>query len=261
MKRFASLLLAFTPLTPAQQPPAPDALLARLYAFTADYRTTLPSLTCDESIVSQRAKKNKIKTEMHIESTLRELRRETSGLDDPFAEEHTFHTVDGKPAVGDFKIPYFVEGGFANMVGFAHPERIPCIDYRVSAGEQPGTVRMEMSARTDAASANCAAVFKGYHAVIVADPESGRILRSERTIGPDQATQREEAFFASVEYGPQQLGDRTFWLPRKLAAHDDKDEGRMFATYSNCHRFGSEVRILPGATEAAPEVKPPSKPQ
>jgi len=153
-------------------------------------------------------------------------------------------------------MPYFVEGGFANMVGFAHPERMPCIDYRVSVGEQPGTVQMEMSARTDAASANCGAVFKGYHAVIVADPESGRILRSERTIDSTQAMQRAEAFFASVEYGPQQLGGRTFWLPRKLSAHDDKDEGRMYVTYSNCHRFGSEVRILPGATEAAPEAKP-----
>jgi hypothetical protein len=256
MKRFASLLLAFAPLVPAQEPPAPEVLLARLYAYTADYRTTLPSLSCDESIVSQRAKKNKIKWEVHIESTLRELRKPVPSLDDPFTEEHTIHTVDGKPANANFKFPYFTQGGFANMVGFAHPERMPCIDYRVAAGEQAGTVRLEMSPRTDPASANCGAVFRGYHGVIVADPETGRILRSERTIDSDQAAQREEAYFASVEYGPQQIGNQTFWLPRKLFTHDNKDEGRMYVTYSNCHRFGSEVRILPGATETAPQAKP-----
>lgn len=250
------MLLVLAPLAAAQQLPTPEELLARLYAYTADYRSSLPSLSCDESIISQRLKKGKVKSEVRIESTLRELRKPALDRDDPFTEEHTFRTVNGKPAKAEVKIPYFVQGGFANMVGFSHPERAPCIDYRVAAGDRPGTVRMDMSARTDATSANCAAIFKGYHGVILTDPETGRILHSERTIDPEESIRQKQPYFGSVEYGPAQLGDRTYWLPQRLFAHDNKDESRMYATYSSCHRFGSEVRILPGVTEAGPEAKP-----
>ena len=256
------MLFVLAPPTPAQQLPAPDELLARLYAYTADYRATLPSLTCDESIVSQRLKHGKVKWEVRVESTLREVRKTIPDHDDPFTEEHTFHTVNGKPPKENFEIPYFVQGGFANMVGFAHPERGPCIDYRVLAGEQAGTVRLEMTPRADAGSANCAAVFKGYHGTILADTETGRILHSERTIAPEAATRQREPYFASVDYGPQELGGRSYWLPQRLFTHDNEDEARMYATYSSCHRFGSEVRILPGVTEAAPDGgSPVPKPQ
>jgi hypothetical protein len=33
------------------------------------------------------------------------------------------------------------------------------------------------------------------------------------------------------------LGEEVFWLPMRLEAIDLHQQGRMIATYSNCHRY------------------------
>jgi hypothetical protein len=47
-----------------------------------------------------------------------------------------------------------------------------------------------------------------------------------------------------MEYGPQRMGDETLWLPVKMNAHDDKDEGRMSITFSNYHRYAASSTIV-----------------
>ncbi|HTX76418.1 MAG TPA: hypothetical protein VMD29_09455 [Terracidiphilus sp.] len=90
----------------------------------------------------------------------------------------------------------------------------------------------------------------GFRRTVVADPETGRILHTERTIAPEVAIDSNGVYFGAIDYAPQKLGDRTFWLPSRFYAHDVEGTGRMFATYSNCRRFTGELKILPEVSPA-----------
>ena len=71
---FVLLLISIFQSAQAQQLPSVETLLPKLYEFGQNYRATLPSLTCDESIVSQTVKNGKVQKEMKVESTLTEAR-------------------------------------------------------------------------------------------------------------------------------------------------------------------------------------------
>src|SRR5450755_1292907 len=60
---YVAILLACSSFAQAQQTLAIDEVLSRLIAYSKDYRTKLPSLECDESIVSQQVKGDKVKWE------------------------------------------------------------------------------------------------------------------------------------------------------------------------------------------------------
>jgi hypothetical protein len=57
-----------------------------------------------------------------------------------------------------------------------------------------------------------------------------------------------EVHFGGIDYAPQKLGDRIFWLPSRFYARDAKDRARMIATYSNCRRYIGELKILPSVS-------------
>ncbi len=89
---------------------------------------------------------------------------------------------------------------------------------------------------------------------MVVDAATGRILHLTRSMSPRDARDRHEIVFASVEYAPQKLGDETFWLPVRFESHDEKNEGRMTATYSNFHRYASTAKVVDSG--AQPQVAP-----
>lgn len=265
MKRFAALVLCFLPIPlsalqarPAPTPGAPslDVLLDRLYAYAAQYRATLPSLSCDESIVSQELEYNgKVKRQVRVTGTMREIR--TGDPDDPFSEQHEFLKVNGKRVKKLFAMPYFIQGGFANLIGFHHRELKDCFDYQVSFLDGGKTAQLEIERKDEPQEAECRArVFAGSRWKVIADAATGHILHSERTISPQASDLHHEAYFASLDYAPQQLGDRIFWLPEKFFAHSPEDDRRMYATYSNCHRYAGEMKILPGFAPVAPAPNP-----
>ena len=266
-----ALFLAASSLQPQQvsQPASPlHALVDRLYAYADQYRATLPSLSCDEGIVSWNVSYDgKIKRQVRIEGTIRELRKTPPDPFDPFSEQHLVTKVNGKPvrarggtlSLEEVNLPYFIQGIFANLIGFHHEELKDCFVYSASAVNdgRAGEVQVEVDRKPEPVAAACRAILAGTHYMVIADADSGRIVHSERTIPPGASEQNDEAYFASIDYAPVQFGDRIFWLPAKSSAHDATDTGRMESVYSNCHRYGSEVRIVP---DAAPVV-PPDVPQ
>ena len=226
-----------------QQAPALDVLLGKIYAYADDYRATLPSISCSESIVSQELVNGKVKREMRVEGVMREIR--TGNPEDAFHEEHQFLRLNGKPVKNTIKMPYFIQGGFANLIGFLSKERRDCFDYKSSLVSEAGTVLLEVRRKSEPPNAECRKIYASTHWTIIANTASGRILHSERMLSPRASEELDEAYFAALDYAPVQFGERTFWLPAKLSAHDAEDTGRMEATYSNCHRYTGEMRILP----------------
>jgi hypothetical protein len=252
---FVLAVFIFPAWAARQELPSTDVLLDRLDAYTKQYQATLPSLSCDEQITSQALnKKGKVTWEMRIQSTLREVRTGDSE-DYPFVEQHEFKSVDERRAKATFRtsqMPYFAEGGFASLVGFKGWEQRECFDYAVSSGDGGHTVRVEMTLKADSAKASCARLPLDFHRIAIADPETGRIFHTERTIAPEEAAMSEGVYFGGIDYAPQKFGEQTFWLPTRFYAHDAENRKRMVATYSNCHRYTGELKILPGGVTQGP---------
>ncbi len=240
---FALLLGMFPALSAAQQPPSVDVLLPRLYAYASEYRAKLPSLSCDESITSQLVVEGKVIKETKIEATLREMRDDART--DPFIENHTFKTVDGRPPKAHIKIPFLVQGGFANALGFSREDAASCFDYRIASEGKGATLRLDMVLKRGSGDPHCNDIPEGFKKTVLVDAESGHITHVERTISAESARHAKEVYFASIDYGSQKLGNDTYWLPVRIYAHDPKGEMRMFAVYSNFHRYTGEMKILP----------------
>jgi hypothetical protein len=256
---FALAVLIFPVVAGCQDLPRLEVLLDRLDAYANHYRATLPSLSCDELITSQALnKKGKVTRQVKVRSTPREVR--TNNSFDPFTEVREFKSVDGRRPRAKFQtsqMPYFAEGGFGGLVGFKQWEQRECFDYLLNSGEGDHTVRLEMTLKLKSTNAACAKLPTGFHRIVIADPETGRVLHSERTIAPQVAVRASRVYFGGIDYAPQRLGDETFWIPSRFIAHDAESTGRMFASYSNCHRYTGELKVLhgyvlPGADQNRP---------
>ena len=105
--RMALLLFTFFAVAafPVQQSVDADHWLQHFFDYSREYRRHLPSLECDESMVLQRVKNGKVKWEVRVETTLREIRDETQS--DEFKDNYSFKTVNGKPPKVHFTVPYF----------------------------------------------------------------------------------------------------------------------------------------------------------
>jgi hypothetical protein len=252
--KFLPLLLAVlgaAACSNAQQLPTVDELLARITAYAQQYRQSVPSFEADESAVSQQVKDGQVKWEVHLEMTLRELRDESDPSE--FDDHYTFRMVDGKPPKKRFKLPYFVNGVFDNAIGFAGRSQDSCYEYRVSPGRDGSTVQLELwQKKQNPQPPLCSDVFEDYRKTVLVDAASGRILHVTRSMSPQAAHDHHEVVFVSVDYALQKLGDATFWLPVRFESHDEKNERRMFATYSSFHRYTSTAKMV--ESDPLPEV-------
>jgi hypothetical protein len=241
---FVVTALIFPAAAGCQNLPSLDVLLGRLDAYAKQYQAALPSLSCDEQITSQALnKKGKVTTEVKAQSTLREVRTENPYA--PFHEERDFKSINGHRPGRTSPMPYFVEGGFASLVGFKRWEQRECFDYVLTSGDSSQTVLLIMTLKRKFTTPSCARLPAGFHRIIIADPETGRIVHTERTIAPEAAAADVGVYFGAIDYQPQKIGEQEFWLPSHFYSHDATGTGRMSATYSNCHRYLGELKILP----------------
>jgi hypothetical protein len=237
-----ALIVCAASLRAQEVKPGVKDLLDKLYAYSQEYRMRLPSLECDELITSQLVIKGKVRKEVKIEGLLRNVR--VPDEKEPFTETHVFKRVDDEtlPPVFKFRIPYFVKGGFANAVGFAAPEKRDCYDYTVTSLDL-SRVKLEMVVRRGDQTPVCREVPEAYQKTVIADPVTGRIFSVEQMMSAKAAKRLKEPYFAAVTYKPQRLGDDTLWLPTTVRSHEEKNERRMTAVYSNFHRYAATVTI------------------
>ena len=226
-----------------------DARVARLVAYAERYRATLPSLVCEEQIVSEEVKDGKVKKEVDIEGTFRVTR--TGPPESPFAETHVYRTVNGQPATKHFGIPYLLTGAFANGIGF-NPETLSCYANAEEPGAVAGQVVVVSTRRANASDAACERTAPGTVRRTVVDEATGHVLHVEVRTPAEMARKMKRPFFAEIDYGPVVLGEEAVWLPLRVATQDEKDERRFVVRYSDFHRYGGAITILPGM-EKVPE--------
>ncbi len=224
------------------QQPATDSQIQHVIDYAHTYRANVPSLECDESMLSQRVHNGKVNWEVKIKATLRELRddREPGG----FRDEYTFKTVNGRKAKPHFRSPYFVYNVFANSLGIGDKPLPACLTYSATTLDAGQTLQLTIDAKSDFHNPSCK-IPDDYHKVLLIDVPSGAVRRVERRISPAYAEMNLEIPYVAIDFAPQKLEDQTFWLPVRFEADDLQVEGRMIATYSNFHRYIGETKILP----------------
>jgi hypothetical protein len=237
-----SLLIAVLLQTDGRSPDS----VAQAAAYAAKYRERLPSLECDEAIDSADVRGVQVKKEVRIEGTFRVVR---SGPEtEPFVESHQFKTVNGGVVPKHFGIPLFLQGAFANGVGF-NPAVAQCFDYAAgSASDRPGTMLIVVRAKDGVEKiGGCEKVPLGAVKKVWLDEGEKVMVRVESQLPARIAEKYKAPYFAEIDYGRVQIGQDFFWLPVRVASHDAKNEGRFEAHYTNFHRYGATVRILPDA--------------
>lgn len=245
MKILASAFLLAIALLVVGQQTSNEEQLRRVIAYIEAYRKHLPSLECDETMLSQRVKNGKVKRQVKIKATLRELRddNEPGG----FRDEYTFKSVDGKPAKPNFNtgtLPYFVYKAFANGLGIAESPLPTCFSYRFATLDHGRTLQFNIDSKPGVPDPSCKKFPDDYHKVMLIDTASGAVRRVERRMSPQFADNNLEIPYITIDYAPQRLGDETFWLPIRFEAIDVDQQGGMVATYSNCHRYAVFSKIV-----------------
>jgi hypothetical protein len=243
MKIFISTFLLAIPLLVAAQQTFDEEQIRRVIAYAQAYREHLPSLECDETMLSQRVKNGKVKWEVKIKATLREFRddNERGG----FRDDYTFKSVDGKPAKPNFKRPYLVYNVFANSLGIGESPLPNCFNYRFTTMDDGRTLQFNIDSRPGVRDSSCKKIPDDYHKMMLIETASGAVRRVERRISPQFANKNLEIPNITIDYAPQRLGEEIFWLPVRFEASDLNQEGRMIATYSNFHRYTGVAKVLP----------------
>lgn len=243
MKILISAVLLAIPLLAAAQQTSNEEQIRRVIAYVQAYREHLPSLECDETMLSQSVKNGKVKWEVKIKAILRESRdeKEPGG----FRDDYTFKSVDGRPAKPHFRTPYFVYNVFANSLGIGESPRPACFNYRLDTLDDGRTLQFDIDSKPGVRDSSCKKIPDDYHKTMLIDTATGAVRRVERHLSPQFADNTLEIPNVTIDYAPQRLGEETFWLPVRFEASDPDREGRMIATYSNCHRYIGVAKILP----------------
>lgn len=263
----AITLIAFLGLSAlhAQQPSTPtlNDILQRLETNLNHYDSDLPSLFCDEHVVSQ-IEPNLRNRDTVTDSVFRLKRTANPDHTKALVESREIKTVNGKPpASQDIKGPTLLSGAFEGGLAVVSLSQKTCMKYTLQPinskrATEPYVVRFR-TALTRQNIADCLLQEKSTGRVFI-DPASMQITRLElttprHTIIPGNAY--EPAVVGkrtlTVDYAPVLLGGETFWLPSSIASRDIGDAATFHATvwsfratYRNYHKTEVTSRILPG---------------
>jgi hypothetical protein len=268
-----ALLGTFVALCPAPgqqtQPPMLYEILQKLEANLDRYDRSVPSLFCDEHVVSQ-VSPSQGHQDTVTDSVFR-LKRvvnrdHTSTLD----ESREVKTVNGKPATSqDIAGPTILSGAFEGGLAVVSLGQRSCMNYTLERTKRndpttPYIVRFS-SALTLQNSAGCLLQENGKGRAFI-DPATMQITRMELTtphhiITPgsfyDRPTVGDRVL--SVDYAPVPLEGQTFWMPATIASTVTSGRGTFHAivwsfkaSYRNFHKLEVTSRIVPAGDAPAP---------
>jgi hypothetical protein len=246
----------------AKTPPL-DEILKRLEANLNHYDTSLPSLFCDEHVVSV-IEPSLGDRDTVTDSVFRVRRTPNSDHTTSLVESLEIKSVNGKPPKSqDMKGPTLLSGAFEGGLAVVSVYQKSCMRYRLerihgNRADEPYIVDFT-TALTPGNKAACLLQEKGKGRVFI-DPASMEITHLEMAT-PRHVIVRGDAYappvigkwFVTVDYAPVVLDGDTFWMPAKIASRNvSTSEGfhsttwTFEARYRNYHRLEVKSRILPG---------------
>lgn len=262
--------LGFSSAVWAQQTKSPtlDEILQRLEANLHHYDTALPSLFCDEHVVSQMGPG---RGDQHTvtDSVFRLKRGENPNHTTTLAESREIKKVNGKAAASqDMKGPSLLNGAFEGGLAVVSLSQRGCMKYELQPIKrdrpaEPYVVGFA-TALTRQNYADCLLQEKSKGRVFI-DPASMQITHLELTTprhviipGNSYAEPVIGERVVTVDYAPVVLDGDTFWMPSTIRSRDASKEGfrvsvwSFEAAYRNYHRLEVKSRILAGSEGLAP---------
>jgi hypothetical protein len=264
-------LLWFSSALCAQQAKAPtlDEILHRLQANLNHYDARVPSLFCDEHVVSSQMERNIPDESTVTDSVFRLKRTPKPDHTTSLAESREIKTVNGKPATSqDVDAPTMLSGAFEGGLAVVSLEQTACMSYELQPlnrkrPAEPYIVNFA-TALTPRNSAACLLREKSKGRASI-DPSSMQVTHLELTT-PRHVMIPGDSFsppvvgrrFLSVDYAPVLLGGETFWMPSAITMRITRGSGTFHesvwsyqAAYRNYHKLEVTSRILPGTESLA----------
>lgn len=241
-----------------------NEVLNRLEANLKHNDSHLPSLFCDEHVVSSRMQYSSPNQTTITDSVFRLKHTRKSDHTTTFIESRDIKSIDGKPATSQhIDGPALLSGAFEGGLAVVSLDQAACMNYKLqpidtSSRTQPYIVRFT-TALTPLNSANCflQEESKGQARI---DPESMQVTHLEITT-PRHILIKRRPFTSdltgkrtlTIDYAPVLLGGETFWMPSAITMRTTSGFGfrritwSFRATYRNYHRLEVTTQILPGS--------------
>ena len=245
---------------PAQHAvPSTNEALAHVRENVDASNAALPNIFCDEKIDSREIRDGKIKREMTLAAVMRVTRNSDGGRG--FKEERSLITVDGKPARKgkQYKPPFLLFGGFGqDFKDYLSSGVRQCNVYRLETDASAGGREYVLEVSVDPAKRDepsCNGLRPQVSVKFRLNPDTFEIDRFEELAAGAGRSLGFGDLHTATDYAMVPLGPKSFLIPVRVHAvlnQSSKPEEVVYdAEYSNCHRFGSTMTILPAA-EGAP---------
>lgn len=239
-----------------------DDILRRLETNLNQYDARVPSLFCDEHVVSK-VTPGKPNENTVTDSIFRLKRVSAGGRLFTLEESREVQSVNDQPANSrDIVGPSILSGVFEGGLAVVSPDQTVCMNYTLERprGKDPAApyIIRFASVITPQNSAKCLLQEDGKGRVFV-DPASMQIKRMELTTphhtivpgnGYDSPLKGE--WRLTVDYAPVPIGGQTFWMPATITSRATSGGGTFHetewsfrATYRNFHKLEVTSRILP----------------
>lgn len=247
--------------------PTLDEILERLEANLNHYDTRVPSLFCDEHVISQ------VEPGSHDEDTVTDSIFRLKRTPNPdhtttLVESREIKSVNGKPATSqDMDGPTMLSGAFEGGLAVVSLNQTVCMNYtlqRINKNRptEPYIVRFA-TVLTPQNSAKCLLQENSKGRVFI-DPASMQITHLEITTphhvisGNSYGSLGVGKRDLTVDYAPVLLGGETFWMPSTITMRVTRGSGTFHmivwsfrATYRNYHKLEVKSRILPSSERPA----------
>jgi hypothetical protein len=252
----------------AKTPPLGE-ILERLEANLNRYDSGLPSLFCDEHVVSQ-VEPGLRAQDTVTDSVFRLKRTANADHTTSLVESREIKSVDGKPATSqEMNGPTLLSGAFEGGLAVVSLSQTACMNYVLQRTDrnrpaEPYVVRFA-TVLTPENTADCLLQETSKGRVLI-DPATMQITHLDLTT-PRHVILRGDAYTSrvvgervlTVDYAPVLLGGESFWMPLTIASRSTSGSGTFHtmvwsyrATYRNYHKLEVTSRIVPGGGAGAP---------
>jgi hypothetical protein len=255
----------------AQQTKTPtlEEILERLDSNLNHYDARVPSLFCDEHVVSEVEHGPRKDDATVTDSVFRLKRTPSADHTTTLVESRQIRSINGKPAASQkMDGPTMLSGAFEGGLAVVSLKQATCTNYKLQRihKNRPADPYIVSFATvlTPRNSAGC--LFKeNSKGRAFIDPLSMQITHLELTT-PHHTITPGDAYNSpfigdrviTVDYAPVLLGGETFWMPSTIALRVTSGSGTFHkivwsfqATYRNYHKLDVKSRVLPGFRKPA----------
>ena len=244
--------------------PTADEILHRLEANLNHYDKSLPSLFCDEQVVS-RVEPGASNRDTVTDSVFHLRRMANPDHTTALVESREIKRVNGKPASSqDMKGPSLLSGVFEGGLAVVSLNQRGCMRYeleRIKAAHPTAPYVIRFSTRLNQQNIQDCLLQEKSKGRVFIDPATMEITHLELTtprhvIIPGSAYARAVVGKRelTVDYAPVVLDGDTFWMPSTITSRSVSGSDTFHptlwsyrATYRNYHRLEVKWRIVPGS--------------